>query len=76
MQTRIERVALAHAKAATGNEKFLVASCYIDAKGMLQMKVDAQKWPMGDFPLVHDMLEDDFSKRIRAAAKKALTEKP
>lgn len=73
LPTRLERTAQAHAKTATGHDKFLVVSCHIE-KGNIELKVDAQKWPVGDFQLVLDMLEDDFARRQKEAALKALKE--
>lgn len=74
-QTRLERTATSHASSAAKADKFLVASAHIDADNRIQLKVDAQKWPIGDFQILLDMLEDDFMQRRKALALKAIREK-
>lgn len=74
-QTRLERIAVANATKAAAADKFIIISAHVDSDGMIQRRTDAQKWPLGDFQKLQDMIEDDFMERRKALALKAIREK-
>lgn len=74
--TQRERMAKAHVKKATEHGKFMVMSAYIDdspealppdGKPKIRLNVDVHYWPMGDYQILLDMIEDDFLKRQKRA---------
>lgn len=67
-----ERAAKGHAKRASETDKFVVMSAYVDANKMIQLNVDAHYWPMGDYQILLDMIEDDFTKRQKQAVLESL----
>lgn len=70
--TQRERAAKGHAKRAAESDKFIVLSAYVDANKMIQLNVDAHFWPMGDYQILLDMIEDDFTKRQKQAVLESL----
>lgn len=79
--TQRERAAKGHAKRASEHEKFIVLSAYIDPRPEVRMpdgnppimlNVDAHYWPMGDYQILLDMIEDDFTKRQKQAVLESL----
>ena len=53
---------------ATQSEKWLAISCHV-VNGRVHIQVNPCDWPVDNYQLVLDMLEDDFLKRHREFAR-------